>query len=41
MQSALGVPCNRPPFGTMSAIDLKTKKLVWQVPMGTAEQLYH
>ncbi|WP_032068485.1 membrane-bound PQQ-dependent dehydrogenase, glucose/quinate/shikimate family [Acinetobacter baumannii] len=39
MQSALGVPCNRPPFGTMSAIDLKTKKLVWQVPLGTAEQL--
>ncbi|MDR8356960.1 PQQ-binding-like beta-propeller repeat protein, partial [Acinetobacter baumannii] len=32
-------PCNRPPFGTMSAIDLKTKKLVWQVPLGTAEQL--
>ncbi|MGN0934884.1 MULTISPECIES: membrane-bound PQQ-dependent dehydrogenase, glucose/quinate/shikimate family [Acinetobacter] len=39
MQSALGVPCNRPPFGTMTAIDLKSKKVVWEVPMGTAEQL--
>ncbi|MCU4412803.1 membrane-bound PQQ-dependent dehydrogenase, glucose/quinate/shikimate family [Acinetobacter sp. WU_MDCI_Axc73] len=39
MQSALGVPCNKPPFGTMTAIDLKTKKVVWEVPMGTAEQL--
>ncbi|MBB2173389.1 membrane-bound PQQ-dependent dehydrogenase, glucose/quinate/shikimate family [Gluconacetobacter asukensis] len=39
LQSPLQVPCNTPPFGTMSAIDLRTKKLLWQVPMGTAEQL--
>ena len=25
MQSKLGVPCNKPPFGTMTAIDLKSK----------------
>lgn len=37
MMSPLGVPCSRPPFGTMSAIDLKTKKLVWQTPMGTVQ----
>lgn len=39
LQSPLQVPCNTPPFGTMSAIDLRTKKILWQVPMGTAEQL--
>ncbi len=33
--SPLGVPCQKPPFGTMSAIDLKTRKIVWQVPVGT------
>ncbi|WP_343597780.1 membrane-bound PQQ-dependent dehydrogenase, glucose/quinate/shikimate family [Acinetobacter sp.] len=37
LQSVFGVPCNKPPFGTMSAIDLKTKQLVWQVPMGTVQ----
>jgi len=39
MQSKLGVPCNKPPFGTMTAIDLKSKKVVWEVPMGTAKEL--
>ena len=37
MQSPLGVPCNKPPFGSMSAIDLNTQKLVWQVPLGTVK----
>lgn len=35
--SSLGVPCQKPPFGTISAIDLNTKKLVWQVPAGTVQ----
>lgn len=35
--SAVGIPCQKPPFGTMSAIDLKTRKLVWQVPVGTVQ----
>lgn len=39
MQSKLGVPCNKPPFGTMTAIDLKSKKVIWEVPMGTAKEL--
>lgn len=38
-QSPIAVPCTRPPFGTMTAIDLKSKKLVWQVPLGTVEEL--
>lgn len=36
--SPLGVPCNQPPLGTISAIDLVTRKLVWQVPAGTTEE---
>lgn len=35
--SKAGIPCQKPPFGTMSAIDLKTRKLVWQVPVGTVQ----
>ncbi|MCI2078212.1 MAG: membrane-bound PQQ-dependent dehydrogenase, glucose/quinate/shikimate family [Acetobacter peroxydans] len=37
LQSPLSVPCNTPPFGTMSAIDLHTKKLLWQIPLGTVK----
>lgn len=33
--SPLGVPCQKPPFGTMSAIDLVSGELKWQVPVGT------
>lgn len=33
--SPLGVPCKQPPYGTLSAIDLHTRQLLWQVPMGT------
>ena len=35
--SPLGIPCQKPPFGTLSAIDLKTQKVVWQVPAGTVQ----
>lgn len=35
--SPMGIPCQKPPFGTMSAVDLKSGKLVWQVPVGTVE----
>lgn len=31
----IGVPCNEPPWGTLTAIDLKTQKIVWQHPIGT------
>lgn len=34
MQSKLGVPCNKPPFGTMTAIDLKSKKLFGKCQWG-------
>ena len=37
LQSPLGVPCNTPPFGSMSAINLNNQKLLWQVPLGTVQ----
>lgn len=36
--SPLGVPCNQPPFGTISAVDLVSRKLLWQVPAGTTKE---
>lgn len=37
--SPFGVPCQQPPLGTVTAIDLKTRKIAWQVPGGTASEL--
>ncbi|HND14673.1 MAG TPA: PQQ-binding-like beta-propeller repeat protein, partial [Pseudomonadales bacterium] len=37
--SPLGVPCNAPPWGTLSAIDLATGDKRWEVPLGTLEHL--
>ena len=34
--SHLGIPCQAPPYGTISAVDLRTRKLVWTRPLGTA-----
>jgi quinoprotein glucose dehydrogenase len=34
--SPLGVPCQRPPFGMLTAIDLNTRKVVWSHALGTA-----
>ena len=33
--SPLGIPCNAPPWGVLTAIDLKTKKTLWTKPLGT------
>jgi quinoprotein glucose dehydrogenase len=32
-------PCFKPPFGTLTAISLKTGKTLWDVPLGTDEGL--
>lgn len=32
--SPLFMPCQQPPFGMISAVDLKTKKLLWTHPFG-------
>lgn len=37
--SPLGVPCVQPPFGTITAVDLDTREVLWQRPAGTAEEL--
>ena len=34
--SPLFVPCTQPPWGRISAIDLKTRKIIWQHPFGTS-----
>jgi len=34
--SPLNVPCNQPPFGRISAIDLRTRTLAWSRPIGSA-----
>ncbi len=35
--SQAGIPCQKPPFGTMTAIDLQTKQIKWQVPVGSVQ----
>jgi quinate dehydrogenase (quinone) len=35
--SPLGIPCQAPPFGTLTAIDLKTRQIAWQAPVGTVQ----
>jgi len=35
--SPLFAPCVQPPHGMLTAIDLRTRQIVWQVPAGTAE----
>lgn len=35
--SALQIPCQKPPFGSLTAIDMTTQKIKWQVPVGTVQ----
>jgi quinoprotein glucose dehydrogenase len=34
-----GVPCNAPPWGALTAIDLVTGEVKWEVPLGSIPQL--
>ena len=34
-----GYPANKPPWGTLNAIDLDKGKIIWQVPLGTYPEL--
>ena len=33
------VPCQQPPYGVLSAIDMKTRKLLWARPLGSARDI--
>ena len=35
----IGAPCIRPPWGKMVAIDLATRKIVWERPVGTTRDM--
>lgn len=35
MLSPLGIPCHSPPWGHLTAIDLNTREILWQRPLGT------
>jgi len=39
LMSPLGVPCNAPPWGVLAAVDLDTGEALWEVPLGTLEEL--
>lgn len=34
-----GAPCTPPPFGALSAVSLRTRRIIWSVPLGTTEKL--
>ena len=36
--SPLSIPCNEPPYGVLAAIDLETKELLWEKPLGSAKE---
>jgi len=37
--SPLGLPCNPPPWGVLTALDLGSRKILWRAPLGTTEEL--
>lgn len=39
VESPLGIPCSKPPWGTLDAIDLSAGKHLWSVPMGTSRDM--
>ncbi|MGH8177668.1 MAG: membrane-bound PQQ-dependent dehydrogenase, glucose/quinate/shikimate family [Steroidobacter sp.] len=36
--SPLAVPCQKPPYGTIGVVDLKTRQVLWNQPIGTANE---
>ena len=39
MRSQLGLPCNPPPWGQLHAIDMRTGRILWEVPLGSTADI--
>jgi quinoprotein glucose dehydrogenase len=39
LRSPLGLPCNPTPWGQLHAVDMRTGKILWEVPLGTTRDL--
>ena len=39
LQSSLGIPCNRPPWGKVVAVDLVQGRINWEVALGSVHEL--
>ncbi|MCP4005885.1 MAG: PQQ-binding-like beta-propeller repeat protein, partial [bacterium] len=39
LMSPLGLPCSKPPWGELAAVDLVSGEIEWQVPLGTVRDL--
>lgn len=39
LMSPTGTPCNPPPWGALTAVDMTTGEIKWEVPLGTIPQL--
>lgn len=39
LMSPLGLPCTRPPWGKLVAMDLRAGEILWDVPLGTIRDL--
>ncbi|MGB0921487.1 MAG: pyrroloquinoline quinone-dependent dehydrogenase [Alphaproteobacteria bacterium] len=37
--SPFGMPCNAPPWGALTAVDLNSGEILWEVPLGTTRDL--
>lgn len=37
--SPLGAPCNPPPWGTLTAVNLEAGEILWEVPLGTTRDM--
>lgn len=37
--SPLGMPCNRPPWGALAAVDIETGQMAWEVTLGNTKEL--
>jgi quinoprotein glucose dehydrogenase len=39
LMSGLGIPCNAPPWGILSAVDMREGVIAWQVKVGTIQDI--